>query len=1195
MPIGPYEIRPGQVAALTEHDQVALFNLLIRHEARRLSIPPENIHTNLRIHDPDGGVDALTDGSNHVSRWIPQDEHVWQFKRTFPGSLPALARDIEQSGHAVLDAFKRGAGYTLVSGDEMVPALQHARQGRLRRTLEGMGCTGAVRLFSCAQMSEWCSLVPAAGFSFHPSVREYFPAATVLLEPSHAVIWNPDEAREELRQALATNLLGEDAISWYARIEGRPGVGKTRFVLEALQSSDLLDQALYIEGMPSQELFVWVTSEPDAFVTLVADEIEDGEAIRLEEWASRSTGRVQLLTVGPGRSNGANVYSLDPLSEEAVARVVEATARLRPEQTRWIAERTRGFVKLAVAVARAIASGDVNISALRSNREIRSVLARLILPAAGEDSQIALRTVSLFSRLGWRDELAAEGEAAARFMGLEWNRMQALLQPAIDEGLVFARGRYWYVSPDLLAIWLAADVWGNQTHRIAELSATLPSQQCREAFLRRLGTLDVPEVRDAMEALMGDDGPFGTIDQLDDGESSQLLSTIAAAAPDAASNLLAHVLSGPGHARLLEFRRGRRSVIWTLEALAERGATFASAASSLLLLAAAENETYGNNATGVWSALFLTFLANTEVPALRRLPSLDEALVSTAPEVRLVGLRGVARGLEGQEVGLPSPSHPASPPGRWRPSTWEEAREYKAELLSRLDDALTSDELTVRSAAVDVLVQSSRSLVDIDMTSMVLDLFQKLEPASVEERRKLWEACQLILEYHTDRLSPEHRSSLNRISDSLYGSSFADRLVRYVGPWTAADDWLSSAPYDAAVNELSEEILANPDILRPHLHWLFSGEAERVWNLAMQLGRTDSSRTLIPILLAAARDGEDPRLLSGYLKARAEEGEADVVEGLLREWADESDLSRAVFDATLRLPASEAAGERLLNFVDTGRLPASLLAWGRFGRWLSGLPTSVLTAILDRLMDDGTSGSVEAALDTVLDKLESAEGDAYWVAEAQRRLADPRSWGHETMVAFTWGKLAQALASLDSRKTARLILEVFVKGGPRAHDDARLEALAAAARADPESVWPELCGAITSESVTLPLTWELGRANIVAEFPTELVQEWIRSANENELEALAGIVDPEVEALWSVVRALIERSPSVGDELAANFLSGSWVGPHSSYLAKKLERLEELASGGGPEMQAWQSRIRSALQADLARTRVLEEEEDLGS
>src|SRR6266508_3952092 len=100
----PFQVDADEIARLNEHQLVRLVNRLIWHEARRLRLPVEEVRITLRIHDPDGGADAITRAEEEASDWIPAGSTVWQFKKAWPGATrlrrefakPAVREVIEQ-------------------------------------------------------------------------------------------------------------------------------------------------------------------------------------------------------------------------------------------------------------------------------------------------------------------------------------------------------------------------------------------------------------------------------------------------------------------------------------------------------------------------------------------------------------------------------------------------------------------------------------------------------------------------------------------------------------------------------------------------------------------------------------------------------------------------------------------------------------------------------------------------------------------------------------------------------------------------------------------------------------------------------------------------------------------------------------------------------------------------------------------
>src|SRR6266508_4399986 len=99
-----FEITPREIENLSELDLVRLVNLLIRDEGRRLQLPPTNVKTSLRISDPDGGADAITDAGEREGPHLEDGDRVWQFKKRWP---EGARRAAELRKRAVQAAFKQ--------------------------------------------------------------------------------------------------------------------------------------------------------------------------------------------------------------------------------------------------------------------------------------------------------------------------------------------------------------------------------------------------------------------------------------------------------------------------------------------------------------------------------------------------------------------------------------------------------------------------------------------------------------------------------------------------------------------------------------------------------------------------------------------------------------------------------------------------------------------------------------------------------------------------------------------------------------------------------------------------------------------------------------------------------------------------------------------------------------------------------
>jgi hypothetical protein len=168
-----------------------------------------------------------------------------------------------------------------------------------------------------------------------------------------------------------------------------------------------------------------------------------------------------------------------------------------------------------------------------------------------------------------------------------------------------------------------------------------------EAFCDRVAKLDfLPEARELVRDLCGERGPFGQAEVLQSERGARLFRSLAEANPEAAAQALERAFSGRSREELLQVGRGRRDLIGTLEKLVFRRETFPIAARMLLAFAAAENEHWSNNATGIFQQLFRVYLSGTETPFPERLTIIDEALASPDPYQHTLAVRALGQALQ---------------------------------------------------------------------------------------------------------------------------------------------------------------------------------------------------------------------------------------------------------------------------------------------------------------------------------------------------------------------------------------------------------------------------------------------------------------------------------------------------------------------------------------------------------------------
>jgi hypothetical protein len=291
-------------------------------------------------------------------------------------------------------------------------------------------------------------------------------------------------------------------------------------------------------------------------------------------------------------------------------------------------------------------------------------------------------------------------------------------------GIAPRAGRYRYLSPQLLAAHLAARQLASWTQgQFAAFFAALRPAM-RDSFVRRLrGLAGVLDDREAIEqAIFGVEGPFPDLEALESdansgwGGAADLLRRLAGAYPEAALRTLERVLKGASTGQLRAATASRRNLVWALEDLLWPAHMFERAAALLLRLAVAENESWGNNAAGVFVGTFQTRLGHTAAGPGLRVRVLGDAARSEEPGARRLAARAIGRAFNvGHEnrTGGPPADVPGMPREAWQPATYDEWTRLLASYLRVLEPLLDDADTSVRAAAADAVADGVEAAIQL--------------------------------------------------------------------------------------------------------------------------------------------------------------------------------------------------------------------------------------------------------------------------------------------------------------------------------------------------------------------------------------------------------------------------------------------------------------------------------------------------
>jgi len=363
-----------------------------------------------------------------------------------------------------------GGTYVLVSSQDLNPAQREALATALASEAANVLAEGGVD--GAAHTRVWDAQALAGMCQMHPGPAieiglDDFEAALSLEELLESTMLRAEErpfqtdgardaAIERLRERARAS-----TDSLLMSVHGDPGTGKTRVVAHALDTDDLRDIVLYVNGTDDLERLLtrFIRSRASRGI-LVADEIDEHDMASAVQKLGGVGGRWRMISItsrtGPRwiPEGGRNIV-LTPLDPEATRTLVERHAGLPKSHAEMVARVAAGFPELAFRLADELRA-DPGLDLVR--------LARL--PHPQELLQRALRDdearrhlgpiVALFTGVGFDGELRYQLDEVARVFELDADAVAHYCDAELGR-FVSRAGRFRLVSPLVVAVWLATD------------------------------------------------------------------------------------------------------------------------------------------------------------------------------------------------------------------------------------------------------------------------------------------------------------------------------------------------------------------------------------------------------------------------------------------------------------------------------------------------------------------------------------------------------------------------------------------------------------------------------------------------------------------------------------------------------------------------------------------------------------------
>ena len=1228
-----FTVKNEHLNQLDQKTAVEFFQKLLWAEARKLGVEISKINVSNWINVPDGGVDANVNDAQITAGQglIKQGKTSYQIKAgaTFkPWQKSVIKKELfgtkdperQNLGESIKSCLDTEGTYILVcTGIDPVEPQREKIRSHIEEYLKQCDYPHPkADVFTQSTLRGFLDSLPSLALSLNGNDKTTFQShQSWSLDDTmkHKFVSGPAQKNllTKIRRKLRTN---NEAI--HIRILGESGSGKSKLVLNATRVKDLSPLVIHCEAsqFKDSDLLNHILRDDNHFdVILVVDECNSNDRSYIWDKLKNRGSRIKLITI----SNDYEEKTADLipekmplLKEKYIRKILIQEYQIHDRAVYQWAEFCSGLPGVAHIIGTNLNSHQENLLAPLSTVNFWE---RCIVGGDDPTSQdvvdrwSVLRYLALFKQFGFKGNVSHEFSAISEivenaFPSITRQRFRKIVLDLKKRGIL--KGNYTlHITPKAFHIKLWLEWWENYYDEDFDFTKLMQgfSQELHNWFCDMFRyAAESDEAIKIVKQLLGPNGPFQS-DAFLMHLSSRFFLALTDADPASALECLKQTIEKCDKETLLQFT-DRRNVVWALEKIAVWETLFPDAARLLLALGEAENETWSNNASGVFAGLFsLAYdpLAPTAASPEKRFPILKEAFESDSKAQRLLALKACEVALQPMDrwrrtivteyQGL------RKPPKLWKPKTYGDLWNLYRQVWQLLFEQVELLPIDERNEAINILLEQVHWLGEIrSLSNMVIDTIRKLAKNPFVDNRLLIKTVVEFLHYKGKDISNKMQQHWEQLEDELVGPDFHSMMERYVGMSLRIDLVGENGNYleqgHPKIHDLAQQAIDNPELLEPELHWLVTTEAYNGWAFGYQLGKKDDGFVLLSILLDAQRkagNNGSAFFLGGYFRS--------IFESDITKWEIQLDtlvqdpkLNKLILELTYRSGLTDKAGLRLLKLAQKSVINVINFHYFVGGNIIANLSENVFTEWIKFMLSAPDELAVSVALKLYYH---------YYIYEKEeltlpidltfQLLSRPASYENlnsnmlnSSMTGPYWSEIGKAFLRIDPKKGLELVkhvLEHFGKDGTifGTFSSETHSVLTEVTKQYPAEVWKHVSKYLeTGPDFECPFfleKWLKGKGSwdmtILDEndgaltlIPQEKIWKWVDKDLENRAWYLAYRIVPKTLSVekWktSLARAILvqygERE-DVRNNLRANYSTGSWKGELSLHLDQKREKL----------------------------------------
>jgi hypothetical protein len=1258
-----FTIEKEDFLTLNPDEAIEFFHRLLWAEASRSGIELSKINISSEINVPDGGTDASVKDSKIKDDLIKFGQTSYQIKAsvTFKPTQKRVIQkelfgnkpvDKNNLGSRVKNCLDNNGTYVLICFKQDFNELQKIKViNNIQHYFSECGYINSkVDLLSINNLKSF--------ISFYPSLVLYLKRKSDLIFQTHKSWSNEAEMQrkleigdiqkeliENLRNELRTNI---EAI--HIHITGEAGIGKTRLILEATKINDLEPFIIYCDK-PSKfldsNLFNEILREDNKYRSiLIIDECDQDNRTIIWNKLKNLSSRIKLVTISNesekdiGNTKWLNVKQSD---SDIISKIIRNYGIPKDQANRYT-PLCSGSPRVAHVIGENLKNNPEDL--LKTPSTI-NIWGKYIVGGDDKNSQVVhqrlvvLRYIALFERFGYGKTLSSEAKAISKLINkgypeITWVKFQEIINELIERNIL--QGEYTlYITPKAFHIYLWIDWWkyygvGFNLEEFKKLIDQLPVS-LRNWFYEMFKYATESEAAShILKKLFSRNGPFGNDEFIKTMEGANFFLVLTEATPKLALEYLKNTIDNWTIEELLEFKTGRREIIWALEKIAIWKELFLDAARLLLKLAEAENETWSNNATGVFIGLFTLApkpVAPTEASPQERFIILKESIQCKSKKRRLIALRACGEALEpiSNTFRLVGAEYQGlrKEPNLWMPKTWGEIFSSYRRVWQFLDDALDKLEEDERQEAINIIIERSRYLMQIEsLANMVMDTLEKISKNFDVAKKKLVREVIDILHYDSKEISANSRKRLEQFKSNLIGSDFSSLMKRYVGMQLMEDRFDEEGnivdQVTPKIEELAQEIIENNELIIFELEWLTTEKAENGYAFGYEIGKKDKGFSLLPIFISAQRktkENESVFFLGGYFRA--------LFERNTRKWEEQLDvlvkdheLNKWIPKITWRSGFTDKAALRILNLAEKGIIEYNDFQIFSSGGIIQKISKTIFNKWINFLLSVNKKKSVLIALDLyyfyyIINKTDIILPKILTYKLLLHNCLSKNEEVQFRNITHEWSGICQKYLELFPEKSigfAKIIFKYLREKGTIFADfhSPVLSVLENIVIEFPSKSWEIVSKYLESSKYTKIIylrEWLRGgfflkkeEKGAISLFPTEIIWNWIDGDVSNRAKQITRLVPNKLFRKKGELCLARELLMYYGDRkdvrraLIANFYSEGWSGKGSlHYQNRKQEVINYKKEEENTNVKNWIDEYVAALDESIEREKLEEERE----